>query len=421
MSARTTVSRGRFQHAGTAWPCATLALGNNQNMRTLTRIILWTIGIIAAIVVLLYITGNGHIVSGVRYTYLKGRSGPEIDDRNFFPYGTIPADDPRPWPKSPRYGSVHLSDEQVAALNKLYTVGFVVVKNDSLLFEEYFSGWRGDSVSNSFSVAKSYISLLTGVALQEGKLTSLDTPVGSYLPEFDTYDSCHKAITLWNLLTMSTGLDWSESGKNPFSDNAKGYYGRNVRKLAMDQPCRTAPGKEFDYISGSTQIMSDLLQKVYGQPLDVLVREKIWKPLNAEHTAYWGKDRKDGDFKAFCCLYATARDFARIGQLWLDSGMWQGHRMIPVDYWRESITPAPLTDKGLPNQRYGYYWWLGTVDGKPFHYCRGFHGEYVVVLPSERLVMVRTGMKWEDDTPGLVPEDLMEYIGIARRLASGGM
>jgi CubicO group peptidase (beta-lactamase class C family) len=386
-------------------------------MRILFKIILWILGILAALVALCYITGNGHIVKGVRYTYLLGRSGPEIDDRNFFPYKAIPADDPQPWPKSARYGKLSLTDAQVIALNKLNTVGFVVIKDDSLLFEEYFDGWRADSVSNSFSVAKSYISVLVGVAMQEGKITDLQVPVGHYLPEFDALDPCHKPITLWNLLTMSTGLDWSESGSSPFSDNAKGYYGNNVSELAMDQPCREEPGKEFDYISGSTQIMSDVLEKIYAKPLDELVREKIWNPLGAEHTAYWGKDRKDGDFKAFCCLYATARDFARIGQLWLDSGEWKGTRIVPEEYWKESITPAKLRDRGKPNARYGFYWWLATVDGMPMYYCRGFHGEYVVVIPQERLIMVRTGAKWEEHNTEDHPKDVFEWTAIARGLA----
>lgn len=387
-------------------------------MRILLKTLLWLAGIIAVLIALCYITGNSHIVKGVRFTYLLGRGGPEIDDRNFFPYNTIPADDPQPWPKSSRYGKLSLTDAQIIALQKLNTVGFVVIKNDSLLFENYFDGWREDSVSNSFSVAKSYISVLVGVAMKEGKITDLQAPVGQYLPEFDTFDECHKKITLWNLLTMSTGLDWSESGANPFSDNAKGYYGTDVSRLAMDQPCREEPGQEFDYVSGSTQIMSDVLQRIYDKPLDELVREKIWKPLGAEHEAYWGKDRKDGDFKAFCCLYATARDFGRIGQLWLDSGMWKGKRIVPEEYWKESITPAKLMDKGKPNDRYGFYWWLATVDGMQMYYCRGFHGEYVVVIPKERLIMVRTGMKWEEHNDVGHPRDVFEYTEIARALAA---
>ncbi|MFT3884499.1 MAG: serine hydrolase [Flavobacteriales bacterium] len=243
-------------------------------MRFLRKLLLWIIGLVLLLIVLAYATGNGHLVRGVRFTYLMGRGGPEIDDRNFFPYTTIPADAPQPWPQDKRYGHLSITSEQEKQLLALNTVGFVVVQNDSLIYENYFGGWNADSVSNSFSVAKSYVSVLTGIAIQEGRVKSVDDPVGSYLPEFDELDGCHANITLKHLLTMSTGLDWSESGADSFSDNAKGYYGTEVRKLAMDQPCRDEPGKEFDYISGSTQIMADVLQKVYGKGLDELTREK---------------------------------------------------------------------------------------------------------------------------------------------------
>ncbi|HEY0977634.1 MAG TPA: serine hydrolase [Flavobacteriales bacterium] len=385
-------------------------------MRFLIKLVLWLAVIIGGLIALAYVTGNGHIPRGVRYTYLIGRNGPEIDDRNFFPYATIPADAPKPWPKGTRYGKLSITKEQTDQLLALNTVGFVVIQDDSLIYEDYYGGWRADSVSNSFSVAKSYISLLVGIAVKEGRIKSISTPVSEYLPEFAQLDPCHAGITLRHLLTMSTGLDWSESGGDPFSDNAKGYYGTNVRELAMDQPCRTAPGVEFDYISGSTQIVADVLQQVYGQPLDQLVREKIWGPLGAEHTAYWGKDREDGDFKAFCCLYGTARDFARIGQLYLDSGKWEGGRLITSDYWRESITPANITDHGQRNKRYGLFWWIAELDGRPIFYCRGFHGEYVVVIPHERTVMVRTGSKWEEKNEEGHPKDVFQWIAIARSL-----
>ncbi len=388
-------------------------------MRFLRKLLLWLLGIIAVFVVLCYATGNGHLVKGVRYTYLIGRAGPEIDDRDFFASAPIAAEAPQPWPQGARYGTLKLTAGQEATLLKNHTVGFVLIQNDSLIHEQYFNGWTGDSVSNSFSVAKSYISVLTGIAMKEGRIASLMDPVGKYLPEFDK-DTCHKRILLYHLLTMSTGLDWGESGADPFSDNAKGYYGTDVRELSLSQPCKQAPGIDFDYISGSTQIMAEVLEKVYGQNIDALTREKLWKPLGCEHEAFWGKDREDGDFKAFCCLYATARDFGRIGQLYLDSGMWHGQQLVPREYWQASITPAPLKDRGQPNKRYGYLWWLMELDNKPVYYCRGFHGEYVVVVPHERLVMVRTGMKWEEKNLEGHPQDVMDYIRIARELAGAG-
>ncbi|MFN3874965.1 MAG: serine hydrolase domain-containing protein [Flavobacteriales bacterium] len=384
-------------------------------MRSLFRAIAWLAVAALALVGLAYLTGNGHIPRGVRYTYLIGRTSPEIDDRDFFPYSTIAASDPQPWPTGARYGRLTLSPQQEQELTGLHSVGFAVWQHDSLIFERYWGGWHADSVANSFSVAKSYISVLTGIAMGEGRINSVFQPVGDFIPEYK--EGCYARINLWHLLTMSTGLDWSESGADPFSDNAKGYYGYNVRALALNQPCREEPGREFDYISGSTQIMAEVLEAAYGRPLDELVQEKIWRPLGCEHDAYWGKDREDGDFKAFCCLYATVRDFGRIGQLWLDSGVWRGRRIVPREYWEASITPARIMDKGAPNARYGYFWWLAELDGRPVWYCRGFHGEYVAVVPHERLVVARIGTKREEVNATGHPADVFKWIGIARELA----
>jgi CubicO group peptidase (beta-lactamase class C family) len=383
-------------------------------MRFLIRLVLGLVILVGLLIAAAYLTGNDHLVRGVRYTYLIGRKAPEIDDRSFFPYATIPADAPMPWPQSSRYGSVALNAEQDARLKELHSSSFVVIKDDSLLFEHYYDGWTADSTVNSFSIAKSYVSILTGIAIGEGRIESVFQPVGDFLPEFK--EGCYANITLWHLLTMSTGLDWDEK-PNPFGENAMGYYGSNVRELSLTLPCKEEPGKNFEYVSGSTQIMGEVLEAIYGRDLDDLVREKLWTPLQAEGTAYWGKDRADGDLKHFCCLYAMPRDFARLGQLYLDSGMWNGRQLIPREYWQASITPAAIMDKGAPNQRYGYYWWLADLDGMPIHYARGFHGQYVVIIPHERLVLVRTGMKREEHTPSGHPKDVFEWIAIARSLA----
>jgi hypothetical protein len=234
-------------------------------MRFIRKLLLWIIGIVVLLIVLAYVTGNEHLIRGMRYTYLIGprRSG----DRRprLLPIGGDPRSDPQPWPKGPRYGKARSRAEDEKQLTALYSSAFVVIQNDSLIFEQYWNGWKGDSVSNSFSVAKSYISVLVGIAMQEGKIRDVFQPVGEFLPEFDD-DECKKKIRLRHLLTMSTGLDWSESGANPFSDNAKGYYGHHVRELAISQPCRDEPGEKLDYISGSTQIMVAVLEKLYGMP-----------------------------------------------------------------------------------------------------------------------------------------------------------
>lgn len=384
-------------------------------MRRLVHLLIVFCLLVVALIGLAHLTGNEHMVRGLRYTWLMGRDAPEIDDRSFMPYATIHAVAPRPWPKSARYGKVDLHAAQEDRLKALYSAAFVVVHDDSLLFEHYFDGWAADSTMNAFSVAKSYVSVLTGIAMGEGHIASVFDPVWKYLPEFS--EGCKRKLTLHHLLTMGTGLAWDEK-PNPFSENAKGYYGRNVRELSLSLPCKEAPGQRFEYISGNTQIMGEVLEAAYGSDLDDLVREKIWTPLQAEHTAYWGKDREDGDLKHFCCLYATVRDFARIGQLYLDSGRWNGRRIVPLEYWQASITPAAIMDKDGPNRRYGYYWWLAELDGEPIWYARGFHGQYVVVIPHERLVLVRMGMKREEVHATGHPTDVFEWIAIARSLAS---
>ncbi len=165
-------------------------------------------------IALAYLTGNEYLVRGVRYTYLIGRSSPEIDDLNFFPFVPIPASDPQPWPKGSRYGKLQLRAADEEKLTELHSVGFVLIQHDSLIFEQYWHGWDQDSAVNSFSVAKSYIGLLTGIALKEGVIKDLDQKAGEFLPEFA--EDCHSKITLEHLLTMSSGLDWSESGGDPF-------------------------------------------------------------------------------------------------------------------------------------------------------------------------------------------------------------
>ena len=244
-------------------------------MRALFKLLFGIVLLVGVLISIAFITGNEHLIRGVRYTYL--RTSPEIDDRDFFPSVRIPASDPRLWPIASRYHEIQLDPDQKSILEDLKTAGFLIVKDDSLLFEYYGEGWIADSVVNSFSVAKSYIGLLTGIALKEGVIGDLQQKVGEFIPEFSS--DCYSAITLENLLTMSTGLEWSETGKGAFDDDAKAYYGHQVRKLSLDQPCAGEPGKNFSYSSGSTQIMAEVLEEAYGKQLDQLVQETLGNEL----------------------------------------------------------------------------------------------------------------------------------------------
>ena len=158
------------------------------------------------------------------------------------------------------------------------------------------------------------------------------------------------------------------------------------------------------------------LEAATDKKLDVLAEAYLWKPLGAEHPAYWSKDREDGTIKSFCCYYSTARDFARLGQLYLNNGMWNGQQILPPEFIAASTTPADLTDKGKPNSRYGFFWWLHPEGSEPFYYARGYHGQYIIVIPSQDMVIVRGGYKREQVNTAGHPDDVYKYIEMAHSL-----
>lgn len=386
-------------------------------MRLLRKFLIALFGTILAANIVVWATGNTHLYRGIQNTYLVGRTGPEIDDMNAFPFEAVDTGEPQPWPMSPEYGRAKISPANEEALDSIKTVAFTVIKDGELLYERYSRGWDKDSVFNSFSVSKSIVSALIGIAMEKGHIKSVFDAVGDYLPEYK--EGRKGELRLWHLLTMSTGLNYDESGANPFASNAKAYYGSDLVGLMNDHEVIDTPGESFNYVSGSTAIAAWLLESATGQPLNELAEDWLWKPLGAEQTAYWGKDRPDGTFRAFCCMNATARDFARFGQLYLDSGRWQGTQIIPKEYVDASLIPADLHDQliGTKNERYGYFWWIHPDEETgPFFFCRGYKGQYIIVVPKERLVIVRAGyMDYPQDERGY-HEDMFLYLDIARSL-----
>ena len=153
-------------------------------MRFLRKFLIYFFGILLIANLIILITGNTHLYKGLKHTYLVGRTGPEVDDLPKFPFETIEIGSPQPWPKSASYGKVSLTEAQEKELKELYTVTYLVIKDGQLLYENYWKGWNADSTFNSFSVAKSIVSALTGIAMREGHIESVFDPVSKYLPEF---------------------------------------------------------------------------------------------------------------------------------------------------------------------------------------------------------------------------------------------
>ncbi len=361
--------------------------------------------VVVALAVYLALPQNHYIVRALIYQQVN------IDDYKIFHNRTVKAGTPQPWRLHEKYNSYQLTNDQLKYFNDFRTVAFLVVKDTALLFESYWDGYGKDSYSNSFSMAKSIVSLLMGCALSDGYVKSIDEPVGNYLPEFAEGDKAK--ITIKHLLTMSSGLSWDESYSTLFSLTTQGYYGKNLPKLVLNQTVVKEPGKTFEYRSGDTQLLSLIIEKATGKTLADYASEKIWSKIGAEHDALWCLDRKDGVEKAFCCFNTNARDFARFGQLVLNGGRWNGEQIVPEEYLNESLTPAsylfdPETNKNV--DFYGYQWWMINVDGYKTWYARGLLGQYIFVIPSLNAVVVRLGHVRNNNRIDGTPEDVYQYI-----------
>lgn len=213
-------------------------------------LLLSLVGLILLLNLVIIFTGRWYLYSGIYNTYLQGKTGPGIFDKEVFYSATLhKSKTPKRWVTHST--SKQLTNKELKYLENLEISSLLILHGDTIVFEKYWGDHNKESVSNSFSAAKTFVALLIGCALDEGKIKSLDEPIANYLPAFNKGEK--KKITIKHLLWMSSGLDWSESGKNPFSDNAASYYGSDLKQLANDQEVVRKPGELFLYQSGNSQ------------------------------------------------------------------------------------------------------------------------------------------------------------------------
>lgn len=375
-----------------------------KKVRRIIRFFLFTfLALFVLVNLFILLSGRLYIYKGILHTYLVGQTGPSIYELDIFPYLTLEkASETKEWLPSKKFNNYELSASDLDFFKSLDTRAFLVFRGDSIVFEQYYDKHHINTVSNSFSAAKTVVALLIGIAIEEGKIKSLDEFVGNYIPEFNSHGK--EKITIRHLLMMSSGLDWEESAKNPLSENAESYYGNDLYGLVTRQKAIEEPGKRFNYQSGNSQLLGFILEKATGISLAEYTQEKIWKRIGTEHDSYWSLDKEGGDEKAFCCLYATARDFGRLGKLILQEGKWEGKQIVPLWYMKEmNKVPELTTDEGVENQRYGLHIWTYFGEKNPVYYCRGIKGQYIISIPAENLVIVRLGLNRKDNF--VIPED----------------
>ncbi len=338
---------------------------------------------------------------------------PDIDDYKLFENRKVKAGEHQNWGLSQNYNQKQLPNDLLEKINKNQTTAFLVVQNGKLLYEKYWEGFDQDSYCNSFSVSKSIVSLLIGIALKEQKIKSIEDKVATYLPQWKENNE-NPQLTIKHLLTMSSGLDWNEN-MTPFSDLSKAYYGENLEKPTYNQDFEQEPGFLFEYKSGNTQLLAFILEEISGKTLSEYASEKLWKPIGAKNDALWSLDKKDGHEKAFCCFNSNARDFARIGQLVLNKGKWKKKQIVDKTFLKESLTPANFlsSTKGSVVDFYGYHWWMMNYKNRPVKYARGVKGQYIFIIPDLNAVVVRLGKERPQQKDGQIYLDSHMYLKAA--------
>jgi len=333
-----------------------------------------------------------------------------IYDYKIFKNNVVETQQPIPIPKSIFYNQKEYPATLLPLLQELKTTAFIVIKDDSIRYEKYWNEGSDSTLSNSFSMAKSVVSLLVGFAIQDGYIKSVDQYVCEYLPDFE--DGCKKHVRIRDLLTMSSGLAWNESYLNPFGQTAKAYYGRNLYKQMTRLQVAQNPGYTFRYLSASTQLLGLMLTKVTGKTLSQYLSEKLWKSIGAEHNALWSVDRKGGNEKAYCCFNATARDYAKIGIFGLHEGKWNGSQLLSSDYIKQSFSPASnLSDRDGNNvDFYGFQWWILNYKNMKINMACGLYGQYIIMIPQKNMVIVRLGHKTSKEYRGHYNADVYTYI-----------
>ncbi|WP_225035871.1 serine hydrolase domain-containing protein [Winogradskyella sp. SM1960] len=370
-------------------------------MKFIKTLLKWLIGIIAMAVIAAYIFDFDYILKGIRVVYFTGHSSAFIDDHPYFENDTIKkGTHTDAWPLHKNYNTVEATQALTDINTELGTVAYLIIKNDSIFYENYAENYSKDSKTNSFSMAKSITTSLLGKAIMDGYIKNLDQPVSDFYTEFKGAKT-----TVGDLSSMASGLDWVESYTSPFSITARANYDDDLAETILNQKVIKTPGNEFEYLSGSTQLLGMVIKKATGKPLADYLSESFWQPLGAKSDALWQLDDDENKLaKAFCCISSNARDFARFGKLYKNHGQWHGKQIL------DSTFVAKATTSRFNGQPYGYGFWISDYNGKHTFAMRGILGQYVIVIPQDNLMVVRLGHHRSSETINSFPSDFYIYI-----------
>jgi CubicO group peptidase (beta-lactamase class C family) len=373
------------------------------------------LGVVAGL--LLVWVAAGAIVYSPEYVYrtLKSRESSVADYLSGFPLSpltasTTPFAFPAAEPAEARatLESVFDTSDLGAFLAETDTQALIVIKDDAIRYEWYADGYGRDSMATSFSVAKSFDSVLIGMAIDEGFIAGVDDPVTEYLPELLERDADFGRITIRHLLLMASGLDYQEfrwwlfNGDDPLTT----YY-PDQREISLDNTrIVDPPGQYFLYNKYHPQLLGMILERTTGMSVTEYTQTRLWDRIGMEYDGAWALDSEESGFeKMEAGLNARPIDFAKLGRLILDNGNWDGEQIVSAEWVEESTSLDPTThnadyyshawgpfvyDDGDGYYKYMWYGWVR--DGQPADImAEGDHGQFIYVSPAHDVIIVRNG------------------------------
>lgn len=296
-----------------------------------------------------------------------------------FARATDPAAPPASLP-APDGGAAPLA----GILRRTRTLAFIVIRADNIVFEFVAPHHGPEKPSQYFSVTKSILATLVGMAVDDGLIASIDLPVSDFVPELAARGFARTSLR--QLLDMTSALDYAEND-NPFGLHPLMNYTSQLERMILDFRLRAADGSGFRYKSGDTALLSLALRRALRSvTLTDYAQRRLWSPLGMEDRGLWTLDRDDGFEKAWCCIAGSARDLAKLGRLYLARGK-AGGRQLLAERWIEQS--APRVRPGEP-RRYALGWWPASADGTDF-LAAGKDGQFLYVAPERDTIIVRLG------------------------------
>lgn len=348
------------------------------------------------------------------------QGGSRITDHQHFDNAPIArATTPSALPSSPSAlrwpggGDLAATESDLAARG---TVALLVARHGQLVYEHYFNGYDADRLTTSFSMAKSVVSLLLGIAIDEGRIAGVDEPVTRYLPELHGNDPRFDRITLRHLLSMRSGIEFDEGYRSPVSDAARFYLGTDLDAEVARLRIAGQPDQLYRYQSGNTQLLAMALERAVGMPLARWAEQRLWQPMGAQHDASWSLDSAAGGVaRAFCCLNARAVDYLRLGLLVANEGRWNGRQIVSAGWLRQSTAaqsglpgpaePAWRNIESMATPRAAFYAWqwrrrplpgVRPLQAGSMVYAQGLLGQILLIDPESQTVVLRLGQRQGD-------------------------